>query len=227
VSGPIPTLYTQVETAVVDRLRLGLGSMVRSVASYGGELDDDMGAIVAALPAAWVTFGGITNSRPTSTSRRKFRCEGKFVVMVGDRNGRGEQASRQGGVQASEVGTYPLLYAVRRLLASQDLGLPIEAFTPGRVRTLFNTKVARQALSVFAAEFDTVWIESALDLDRWPAPVAGDEEDPDQVFATYKGKLDTPYPDLDRVALHVYPAPPNQEDPAVTDVVPLNTEESS
>jgi len=224
VSGPIQTLYTQIETAIVDRLRLGLGSMVRSVSSYGGELDDDLGVIAAALPAAWVTFGGVTNSRRTSTSRQKFRCEGKFVVMVGDRNGRGEQASRQGGVQASEVGTYPLLYAVRRLLASQDLGLPIEAFTPARVRTLFNTKVARQALSVFAAEFDTVWIESALDLGRWPAPV--DADDPDQVFATYQGKLDSPYPDLDRVGLHVYPTPPAQEDPAVTDVVQLNTEES-
>ncbi|MCZ5321372.1 DUF1834 family protein [Escherichia coli] len=34
---------------------------------------------------------------------------------------------------------------------------------PGRVRTLFNTGVSERAMSMFACEFDTRWVEHALE----------------------------------------------------------------
>lgn len=193
-------IYTRIENNIIDRLKLGLGRLARDVSSYGGELDDDMARIVPAMPAVWVTFGGIVATKPVSTSRQKYLTTGKYVVMVGEQNRRSESAARKGGPQASEVGTYPLLYAVRRLLSGQDLDMEIDRLRPGRVRTLFNTRHGNQAFSVLAAEFECNWVEHALDNNRWPAPVAEDE--PDQLFVQYAGKLDAPYPDLLKVVVN-------------------------
>lgn len=192
-------IYTRIENAIVQRLKLGLGKLAREVSSYGGELDDDLARVVSALPAVWVTFGGIIATKPVSTSRQKYRTTGKYAVMLGEQNRRSEAAGRKGGPLASEVGTYPLLYAVRRLLSGQDLDMEIDRLKPGRVRTLFNTRHNTQAFSIFAAEFECDWIEHALDNNRWPAPEVADE--PDQLFAKYAGKLDAPYPDLNKVVV--------------------------
>ncbi|MCZ5321904.1 DUF1834 family protein [Escherichia coli] len=137
--------------------------MVREVRTYAGELDEDPGRIVRSLPAAWVTFGGIAKTERYSTSRQKYIATGRFVVVVGDYNTRSEQSARQGGTVRDEVGTNLLVESVRRLLIGQDLGLEIDYFEPGRVRTLFNTGVAERAMSVFACEFDTRWVEHALE----------------------------------------------------------------
>lgn len=215
-------IYTRIENAIVARLKLGLGKMARAVGSYGGELDEDIADAIGVFPAAWVTFAGITDTKPHSTSRRKYLCTGKFAVMVGEKNRRSEAAGRKGGPLNSEIGTYPLLYAVRRLLSGQDLGIEIDHLRPGRVRTLFNTRLGNQAFSVFAAEFETRWLEAALDNTRWPAPV--DATDVDDLFARHQGKLDQPDPDLERVVLNTHLTPPMPADPTTSDVVELNQE---
>ena len=182
-----------------------------------------MAHVIGIFPAVWVTFGGITGTEPHSTSRRKYRCTGKFVVMVGEINRRSEAAGRRGGPSISEVGTYRLLYAVRRLLSGQDLGMEIDYLRPGRVRTLFNTRIQKQAFSVFAAEFETIWIESSLDNTAWPAPTS--DEDIDALFAIHEGKLDAPAPDLLRVGLNTHLTPPTSENPNATDIVNFDNEE--
>lgn len=187
-------IYTRIESAIVERLRLGLGKAARRVESYGGELDDDMARTINIFPAVWVTFGGIMSTTPHSTARKKYLTTGKYVVMVGEVNVRNEASTRRGGAALDEVGTYPLLYAVRRLLSGQDLGMEIDHLRPTRVRTLFNTRIQAQAFSVFAAEFETKWIEEALDNGRFPAPE--NEADPDYLFVRHAAKLDEPYPDL-------------------------------
>lgn len=190
---------TAIEDAICHRLRAGMGRMIDDVKSYGGELDGGLEEVIRILPGAWVTFGGIQKSDPINTSRRKFRTHGRFVVMVGDINNRNESASRHGGIHQHEVGTYNLVFAVRRLLSGQDLGLSIDALTPGRVRTLFNTKLERQALSVFACEFDTHWTEMALDNGRLPEPVQtlpGEPVHPDAIFTRYAAETSQPHPDL-------------------------------
>ncbi|WP_103035228.1 DUF1834 family protein [Castellaniella caeni] len=188
-------IYTRIERAIVARLREGLGKMVRACDSYGGELDDDLGNVITLLPAVWVTFGGINDTKPVSTARQKYRVSGTWVVMIGEKtNVRGNQPGRQGGPMITEVGTYPLLYAVRRLLSGQDLGIEIDQLRPGRVRTLFNTRVSQTPMTAFAAEFRADWIEAALDNGRWPAPEGID--DLDALFARHAGRTDTPYPDV-------------------------------
>ncbi|WP_140918363.1 DUF1834 family protein [Limnobaculum xujianqingii] len=195
-------IITQIENAIIARLTKGMGRMVDGVQSYGGELDAGLAEVVRVLPGAWVTFGGIQKTEPVNTTRRKYRAHGRFVVMVGDTNVRGEEASRHGGAHSTEVGTNNLVYAVRRLLSGQDLGLSIDALMPGRVRTLFNTALEHQAISVFACEFDTHWIELALDAGRYPdipPPTRPPEEmvnHPDYLFTRYGGQGSEPYPNL-------------------------------
>lgn len=181
-------IISRVELAIIARLKAGLGRMVMSVESYGGELEiETVAEAVRRFPAAWVTFGGVKDTKPHSNSKDRWRSAGSFVVMVGARNVRNEAASRRGGAGKGEIGSYQLVTAVRRLLIRQDLGLPIDHFEPGRVRTLFNTAVERQAFSVFACEFHTVWMEGALENGHWPEM---DAPGADSLFSAYQGQTE-------------------------------------
>ncbi|WP_420996238.1 DUF1834 family protein [Cupriavidus sp. 30B13] len=202
MSAPI---VTAVELAIVARLRLGLGKMVKSVETYGGELDDETDEVVRRFPAAWVTFGGIRDTQPTSTSRDKWRAEALFAVMIGARSLRNEQAARHGGAGKHEVGTNQLIYAVRRLLTQQDLDLPIRELAPGKVRTLRHVILSQEAFSCYALEFHTAWIDEALPRARFPAPDGPDH--PDAIFAEYQGHLGEPDTDWLRTGLNYYLAP--------------------
>lgn len=198
-------IVTRTEDAIIERLRRGMGRMVRQIGSYGGELDDDLGIAIGNFPAAWVTFGGITKTEPTGTSRQKFKATGQFAVMVGDRNVRCEDAGRRGGAGPHEIGSYSLVYAVRRLLSGQDFGLPIDPLLPARVRTLYNTRARGDAFSVFACEFQTAWIEEPLPRGHWPSPQTVD--DADAVIAQNDGRLEEPPPDWLRTGLNYHLIP--------------------
>lgn len=196
-------MITAIELALVDRLTRGLGQMVREVATYSGELDGDIGDIVRCLPAVWVTFGGITNTRRYSTSGKKRIVTGRFAIMVGEYNTRSDESARHGGITQDEVGTNLLVDSVRRLITGQDLGLKIDYFVPGQVRTLFNTKTHDEAISVYACEFDTRWTEVALDNGKWPER-STDPAHPDEAFNTYGGELSDPDPELLRIGIRYH-----------------------
>lgn len=227
---PVP-IITAVELAIVDRLTRGLGKMVTSVATYGGEFDDEnLADVVRRLPAAWVTFGGIRRSSPVDTSRQKWKREATFVVMVGARSARSEAASRHGGPSLNEVGTNMLIYGVTRLLIQQDLSLPIREFAPGSVRTLFNTRLQRDAFAVFALEFHTEWIDQALPVRTFPQPVDPADvkaNDPtsglDSAFASYGGQLDPASPYWETTALNYFLDPTKEatNPPDAQDIVTM------
>lgn len=214
-------LYSRIERSIISRLATGMRGMVKEVASYGGQLDDDPARIIQVLPAAWVTFGGVMRTAPYSTSKTKSTVTGRFAVMVGQVNARSEVASRHGTGRPQEVGTNLLVWAVRRLLSQQDLvdqdpGLQISALEPGRVRPVFNTSVDGRAMSVFACEFDTTWIEHALPNSRFPVPTATSAEpgvpgsDYDQAFGLFPAtRTDEPLPWLGGISVRLYPVPPS------------------
>lgn len=210
-------IIANTELAIVQRLRQGLGRMVHGVESYGGELDGEPAEIVRQLPAAWVTFGGIQKTENVNLTKRKYKSFGRFVVIVGDRNLRSENAARLGGPGVGEVGTYRLVTAVRRLLSGQDMTLPIQHLIPGRVRTLFNTKVEAAALSVFACEFDTAWIEEALEENRFPLVDAPDEH-PDSLFNGFGGIASADDPEWLRTHLN-YDIPQSAKSPDAVDII--------
>lgn len=196
-------IITAVELAIVDRLKRGLGRMASEVQTYGGEFDEeDFPVVVRRFPAVWVQFAGVKRTDTTSTSREKWKPEATFVVMVGARSVRNEAASRHGGAASKEVGTNLLVSAVRRLLNQQDLGLPIRALAPGAIRTLFNTAVRNDAMSVYALEFHTAWIEESLFLGAMPQGVQ--EEPLGEVFAQYGGQLDPETPDWKVLMLNYF-----------------------
>ena len=181
-------IITQIESAIIDRLTRGLGKLVREVRSYSGELDGEPADVVRQLPGLWVTFGGIQGSELLSTARNKWRDTGRFVVIVGTRSVRSDEAARHGGAAKEEIGSYTLIYAVRRLLARQDLDLRIDHLMPGKVRPLFNTRFEKMAMSVFACEFDTRFDSESLESGRWPlAPADLPAGHPDLIFGDYGG----------------------------------------
>ncbi|WP_244665185.1 phage protein Gp37 [Candidatus Symbiopectobacterium sp. 'North America'] len=164
-------IIRDIENAMIARLKKGKGSMAANVCSYGGELDGEPGEVARALPAIWVTFGGIQNTKNANIGKRKYEVVGRFVMIVGEYSVRSEEASQHGGANFHKVGTYRMVGAVRRLLSGQDLaefGLKVDFLMPGRVRSLFNTHLEHQALSVFACEFDTKWFETALENGKYP-----------------------------------------------------------
>lgn len=83
-------MITDIEQAITDRLKRGLGRMVRTVKSYNGEADDLAGQIHT-LPAVWVTYGG-SKVEPASTGGvcGRYQDTAEFVVMVAARNLRNE-----------------------------------------------------------------------------------------------------------------------------------------
>ncbi|VWB82133.1 hypothetical protein BLA13014_03782 [Burkholderia aenigmatica] len=220
---PYVPIITAVELAIVDRLKRGLGKMVTEVKTYGGEFDDEeLETVVRRFPAAWVTFGGVKRTDPVSTDRSKWRAEATFVVMVGARSIRNEETSRHGGPAKTEVGTNLLISAVRYLLNEQDMGLKIRELQPGAIRTLFNTKTQAGAMSVYALEFKTAWIEDTLFVGAFPQ---GASEGPlGKVFEDYGGQIDPPTPDWETTLLSYFLKPGTDRPADAQDLVQMNQE---
>lgn len=158
-------MITVIEDTIIARIKSaadatpGLGYKLKEIASYGGELDEDLARVVPSFPAVWVTFGGIKSSTKMNTAGTKWRTQATFVTLVGARNLRGERATRHGlsvGGVLHEVGTYQMLMDLRTILLGSDLGLPITKLQPGAVRSLRHQK----GISVLAREWHTEFVES-------------------------------------------------------------------
>ena len=189
-------MITKIETAMIDRLRQGLGDMVRTVKGYRGELDD-MAVQMTTLPAVWVSYGG-SRIDTKNTAQGRFADHATFVVLCATRNLRGDSAARQGGETYGEIGSNQLIAACRRLLDAQRLGVLADShgLTPQNVRSLLNNQIVQaQSLSVFAIEYLARFDSFALENDRYPEPQT-DPTHPDYVFSAYRGRLSPPYPDL-------------------------------
>jgi phage gp37-like protein len=162
-------MIPKIEDAIIARIKSaaeaspGLGYRIPNVVSYGGELDDLTAEVVRQFPAVWVTYAGGGKPQPMATTRSKWRTPATFSVVFGARNIRGERSTRHGVTvagQVIEVGAYQMLEDISLLLLNQDLGLPIDYFKPGAIRTLYNTKLGGQAVAVFVREFHTAYIET-------------------------------------------------------------------
>ncbi|EAU55835.1 DUF1834 family protein [Mariprofundus ferrooxydans] len=154
-----------IEDAIINRIeaaRPGLGYQLKAVASYGGELDEDLGQVVRGFPAIWVTFAGSGKSRKKNSAGSKWITPATFAVMHAARNVRGERATRYGvsvGGAILEVGVYQMLADTRTMLLGNDLGLPITKLQPGATRTLYNTRLGGQGIAVFVREWHTEFVE--------------------------------------------------------------------
>lgn len=139
---------------------------VREIKTYGGEFDDGLTAIIKAFPVIWVTFE--SSGTPKKIAQNKTQFPLKFVVLVGARSVRNEEARRHGA--ASDIGTYKMLAHVQQLLIGNDLSsVGVAGLAPlelGRTKTIFNTKTASQSISVLSQDFTTQYTITASDRDR-------------------------------------------------------------
>ena len=196
------SLLIQVQDAIADRLRQGLGRMVREVAADLDEtglcgLDLAQGSFqsrltaagarpesagLGAAPALWTVAGGISACQPSASLRQRYKAQARFTVIVGDR--------LQADHGYAGAGVWQLVYAVRRLLSAQDFGLAVSPLMPEQVRPLGQAQRDGQPWSLVACDFSCHWLDEALDNGHWPSPQG--EADPDQVFARFGGRLEGP-----------------------------------
>ncbi|MDS7929623.1 DUF1834 family protein [Acinetobacter sp. V102_4] len=139
---------------------------VREIKTYGGEFDDETLVFIRSFPAIWVTFQG--SGKPHKISNNKTEYPLTFVVMVGARSLRNEEARRHGTL--TNIGTYDMLSNVHELLTGNNLSsvgvCGLEPLALGRTQTIFNTKTQTSSISVLAQEFTTQYILTASDRDR-------------------------------------------------------------
>jgi len=163
----------QIEDAMIALLQAGVNAtpglgykLAAPVSSYGGEMDDLTAEQIRAFPAVWVTYAGGGEPKQANSSGAKWLTPATFVVIVAARNVRGERATRRGltvAGQLVEVGAYQMLEDMSLMLLNNDLassGVKINPFRPGRIRTLYNTKLGGQAVAVFSREFRTAYVET-------------------------------------------------------------------
>ncbi len=147
---------------------------VREIKTYAGEFDEGLTAIIKAFPAIWVVFEG--SGIPQKISYNKTKYPVKFVVLVGARSVRNEEARRQGA--GRDIGTYEMLDRVKRLLIGNNLSsvgvTGLEPLELGRTKTIFNTKTREQSISVLSQEFTTEYTITASDRDREEAEEIGE-----------------------------------------------------
>lgn len=151
-------MLAEIETALVAAIKGAAGlSYLKTVDSYAGQLDEGLGEVIRSYPAVWVTFAGA--GKPTRTSHKTWKVPATFVIMVAARNVQNEKAARVG--TANDIGAYQILKEVRALLLDQDFGLSIERLAPGAIKTLYNTKVGKDALAIYSQEWTTAFIDHA------------------------------------------------------------------
>jgi len=159
-------MITEIEDAILARIGTAndgrLGYKFASLATYGGEFDEDINQVIRRLPGLWVVYAGGGKPVPYGTQKARWKMPATFAVLVGARSVRGEGFSRRGLDDATgaviEVGAYRMLEDARRMLLSQDFGLKIERFSPGAVKTLYNVRMNGMAMSVFSQEWHTAFM---------------------------------------------------------------------
>lgn len=155
-----------IKDLIAQQIEQKIWPWVREVKTYGGEFDDDITTVIRSFPAIWITFEG--SGTPKRISHNKTEYPIQFVILVGARSLRNEETRRQG--TAFDIGTYQMLDHVQRLLTNNDLSsMGVHGVAPlalGRTKTIFNTAVREQSISVLAQSFSTQYVITASDRDR-------------------------------------------------------------
>lgn len=150
---------TELENAIIERIKAAQLPYLRFVGSYGGELTGNWDEVVRTLPAVWVTFKGAGAPRPLNTAQTRWRMEVRFATVCASRSLRSEAAARQGlnlAGQRVSIGAYQMVQDVAALVIMQDFGLEgVDYLHPAALRNLFNAGTGARALAVFAQDWIT------------------------------------------------------------------------
>ncbi len=148
-------MISVIEEAIKAQINAANLPYLRSLSTYGGQLDGNFAEVIRQLPGVWIFFKSEGPGAAMNTTRRQWKIPATFAVIVAARNVRNEAAARHG--DALQIGTYQMLADLRALLLQQTFGLPIEPLKPGLTRTLFNVRLQAQAMSGFSQEWQTAY----------------------------------------------------------------------
>ena len=133
----------EIEDAILAALTDRLGSYVKTIESYQGQLEADLGEFAWRLPASLVM---LKDTQVRKAAAHSYDLKLTFSIIVADRNLRGNQQGRLGN-----TGAYQMLEDVRLTLWDQDLGLEVNPFMLLREEALINNR----QVAVFAADYQT------------------------------------------------------------------------
>lgn len=150
----------QIELALIARLSIARSYKVR-VESYGAQLDDDTFAWVRTLPAVWVTFDKISESK--RVGRHLFKVTGSFEVLSAQRHLNENERRLASTDSGQAIGLYELIEDNKLLLANRSLGLAIQPFTPGELKPVMKGLAGRDAVAIYSQTFTTQWMEEIPD----------------------------------------------------------------
>lgn len=149
------TLIT-IEDALLATLResatLGLlthGGYCRTIESYGGQFELALDEVIVLYPCIFVALAEETIS-PLTQGGDADVSPSTWIVLVADRNLRGNAAARRGDVQ--NPGAYRMMDDARDLLQGHALGLT--GFDPLQL-TKRTALLQQRDLAVYALEFTT------------------------------------------------------------------------
>lgn len=217
-------MIAAIETAIVQRLSSAskhglLGYTLKTVESYGGQLDDEetLRRLAVQLPACFVVFLGEKGEGEHTNATYKF--EARFGVIVVTRNARNEAATRHGAktAQGQETGSYQIKRDVRLLLTDQKLGLGQGRMVPEGIKSLFNGTVNGKKMSVISLEFSMGYKEKYTADDTLPAELP--KEVVGEALARAKEQGAEPGP-----AWVLSPTPPKLEEITATWLCPCGFE---
>ncbi len=223
-----------IEEAIKKRIAEAGLSYLRSVESYGGQIDGGLAEAVRSFPAVWVSLREEAVPRPVSTTREIWHVPATFQVMAGARCLHNEASALLGGLN---IGVYQMLADIRALLLQQDFGLPIRALRPGRTTRLRGSNdLSSVGAVVFAQDWLTTYPLEVRKEGREPLypQNSGQEDGPLRELAAPGSNPDGTtlpplvLPPLLRVGMnyHLRPGAADDGEPDITDLITLQPEET-
>lgn len=134
-----------IEDAIISAIKNNIPA-IKTVETWAGQIEDEIGKLPVTLPAAYVAYGGSAFSPVDGPSHRE-RAE--FTVIVAARNMRGGEAARK-----DAGGAYELIQSVLEALSNEDFGYAgIERMAPVRVSLIRSSR----AMAVYGIGFRTAF----------------------------------------------------------------------
>lgn len=199
-----------IEQAIIDHIKAAeaagaLGYELKTVASYGGELTDDLNRIVHQFPAIWVIYSGEKAGQAFSNTQQ---ADAKYSVIVGAKSLRNEKSARKGS--GTGVGSYQMARDMKALLTGETFGLDISPLRFSAILPLFNDRSDKGLASIYKVDFLVEYPETLVD----DTAIDGLDD-----FETFHSNWDVP------AHGNVGPEIPDDDNADATDTVTLETEE--
>ena len=154
------------EQSLVDRVAFlnkndVLGYSLKTVKSYGGEVNGAPREFLKHFPAVWFVYDGSTVLQ-SGSDFVKFRS--KYMCLIGAKSLRNEAAARHGA--GEDVGAYQMLADMVGILHKFTPGVEgASAFDVGRIVPLYADRSDKSMAAVYAIELSIAHSVSGTDLE--------------------------------------------------------------